>query len=244
MSKWALVTGAAKRIGRAIALELADAGYDIVVHYNTSGAAARQLAKQIRDGGRQACLAEIDLANGTLTRRLIPSLTKAIGPLAVLVNNAGLFEPTLRHDRHRVVNTTAPRILSEVFHQCLREGQQGSIVNMLDANPTQAAFAGYNSSKIALAHMTRDMAQRFAPFLRVNGVALGAVLPSPRESAEHFQRLVESSPLGIQISPEAVAITVRFLLKNPFITGEVVHVDGGAHLCKMGEPTKEAKKFR
>lgn len=234
MSKWVLVTGAARRLGRTIALELAAAGWDIVVHYHTSCTEAENLAKEIQGIGRAACLAEIDLLNTKLVENLIPSLTREIGSISALVNNASLFEPDhLRPDagRHNVINVEAPRILSESFRGALPPGQAGVIVNLLDADPSKPEFDAYNASKKTLEAMTIQTARNFAPHIRVNGVAPGPVVRGPRESAEHFlKRSTASRLLDVPTTPEAVASAVRFLVENSCVTGEIIHVDGGSHL--------------
>ncbi len=234
MTHWALITGAARRIGRVTALALAEAGWNIVIHYKTSRAEAEQLAEDIKAKGRNAYLVAADLADAESASHLIPRLVAELGSLAALINNASLFEPDARDPdgaRHQTMNVAAPRLLSKALYSAAA-GTHGTlpvIVNLLDADPSKPHFASYNRSKIALAEMTRDLALRFAPKVRVNGVALGAILPSPRESPEHFSALVKSSPLALPITPEAVASTIRFLLENNAITGVIIPVDGGAH---------------
>lgn len=239
--RWALVTGAAKRIGRAIALELAAHGWNIVVHYNASQKEAQSLANEIEEMGRKAALAEIDLANLVLTEKLIPSLIEEIGPLAALVNNASLFEPDAQDPdgaRHRNLNYEAPRILSESFAAiCPPAPPAGAlpkpcIVNMLDSAPDKPTFSGYNASKLALRDLTLSMALKAAPRCRVNAVAPGTTQPSPRDAAETFARRAASTPLRAAARPEDIARAVRFLIETPSITGEIIHVDCGEHLCR------------
>jgi NAD(P)-dependent dehydrogenase (short-subunit alcohol dehydrogenase family) len=237
MKGWALITGSARRIGHAIALELAAAGFDIVVHYNRSHAEAEQLAHEIEKSGRKAALAEINLENAQLVEKLIPYVTAELGPLAALVNNASLFEPDASDPddaRHNAINVTAPRILSEAFFQAntKQTGATPVIVNMLDADHSIPGFMAYARSKQTLAAFTLDMARRFAPHVRVNGIAPGPVLPSPRQSAEHFGKLIQATPMQTRIAPQSIAASVRFLIENPFITGEIIHVDGGIHLMR------------
>jgi NAD(P)-dependent dehydrogenase (short-subunit alcohol dehydrogenase family) len=236
MKGWALITGAGRRIGHAIALELAATGFDIVVHYNRSRNEAEQLAHDIEKLGRRAALAEFDLTKTQPVQKLIPHLSAELGPLAALINNASLFEPD-RMDpddtRHNAINATAPRILSESFYTSHSPNSSSAtpvIINMLDADLSVPGFNAYTRSKQTLAALTMDMAKRFAPNVRVNGIALGPVLPSACQSAEHFGKLVQSTPLQTRILPEAVAATVCFLIENPVITGEIIYVDGGMHL--------------
>ena len=232
MTKWVLITGAAKRIGNAIALDMAKAGWNIVVHFHTSSSEAETLAHAIRALGRKACLAQIDLSKAEHVAQLIPALCAEIGTLSALVNNASLFEPDNIADAETIarVNVEAPRLLSEVFCKHIDPETGGSIVNLLDADPTMPSFTAYNVSKRLLADLTRAMAVDFAPTVRVNGVALGAVLPSPRQSPQHFNDQIVATPLKNKIMPDEVAAAVRFLLESPSITGSILPVDGGRHL--------------
>ncbi len=252
MSRRVLITGASRRIGRAIALELAAAGWDVILHYHHGRNEAVSLSRDIQRMGQSAALAELDLSDPRLVEKLIPSLTESLGPLSALVNNAALFEPDATDadgSRHRLLNVEAPRILSESFFDACRRQMAASglaskaggakvappaIVNLLDANPASPGFTRYNRSKKRLAALTSSMAARFAPLVRVNGVAPGIVLPSPRQSAEHFQRMAEASPFKTPIAPEFVAEAVRFLIESPAITGEILRVDGGLGLARSG----------
>jgi NAD(P)-dependent dehydrogenase (short-subunit alcohol dehydrogenase family) len=233
MSKWVLVTGAAKRIGHAIALELAEHDWNVIVHYNKSVEDAEQTAKEIEKMGHKARAVPCNFTNKKQTENFIPSLVKESGPLAALVNNASLFEPDARapggHD-HKTINVEAPMILSEAFRKQVPPGASGAIVNILDGCVPEIGFAAYGESKKALRAMTIEMARRFAPSVRVNGVAAGPVLQGQRQSPEHFKKLVEATLLKTAITPQAVAAAVRFLLENPSISGENLHIDGGIRL--------------
>ncbi|MFA4995029.1 MAG: SDR family NAD(P)-dependent oxidoreductase [Bdellovibrionales bacterium] len=233
MARWALVTGAGKRIGRAIALDLASHGWDIVVHYHHSGKEAQQLAEEIQEMGQSACLAEIDLADAKSTEQLIPSLTKELGAINALINNASMFEPDETDPdgkRHFAVNAEAPRILGKSFRDSLPKGDRGVIINMLDATlpsdstviPAKAGipfpYSSYARSKKFLSGMTLNMAKSFAPKIRVNGVAPLYVLPSPRQTKAAFLKMA-----GNKITPpEKVAEAVRQLIETPSATGEIV----------------------
>ncbi|MDD5586766.1 MAG: SDR family oxidoreductase [Alphaproteobacteria bacterium] len=228
-----LVTGAAKRIGRAIALEMAKAGWDVVVHCHTSLAEAEETAKAIQDMGRKAHIVQTDLADSRAVNGLIPSIPAEFGPLTALINNASLFECDENDPggaRHQAVNFEAPRLLSEQFLAQLPPGTTGAIVNLLDATPIPETFGAYLASKEGLRKATLDMARSMAPRARVNAVAPGPTMRNPRETRAHFERLAAATPLGLEIPPQAVAATILFLIENPFITGEILHVDGGAHL--------------
>jgi NAD(P)-dependent dehydrogenase (short-subunit alcohol dehydrogenase family) len=225
---WILVTGSAQRIGRAIALELAAHGWDIVVHYHRSEAEAQKLAEEIHALGSDACLAEIDLSNPQMAESLIPSLAEEIGMIDGLINNACLFEPDATDPdgaRHWAVNADAPRLLSKAFRDHLPPHEKGMIVNLLDSSPRADGFSSYNRSKDFLADMTRNMAKSFAPQVRVNGVAPAFVLPSPRQSEAAFRKMAND-----QIAtPEQVAKAVRQLIETPGATGQIVNIAGNTN---------------
>jgi NAD(P)-dependent dehydrogenase (short-subunit alcohol dehydrogenase family) len=233
--RWALVTGSARRIGRAIALELAAHGWDIIVHYHRSADEAQQLANQIQDMGRNACLAEIDLADARLAEHLIPSLAGEIGMIDALVNNASLFEPDADDVdglRHWAVNADAPRLLSKAFRDHLPPDERGIIINILDSAPPAPNFSAYNRSKNFLTDMTRNMAKSFAPQVRVNGVAPAYVLPSPRQNEESFRKMAK----GNIATPQAVATAVRRLVETPSANGEIVTIGGNANDNGVEQP--------
>ncbi len=233
MSKWALVTGSAKRIGRGIALDLAEKGWNVVVHYHKSANEAKQTAAEIKKIGTKAHLAEVDFTNKRAIENLLQSLAAEVGPITALVNNASFFEPDSHApggSQYKAVNFEAPRLLSESFRKLLPPGSQGAIVNMLDGCMPDIGFSAYKQAKKALRTLTLEMAYRFAPDVRVNGVAPGPVLPAPRQSPEHFKRMVAATPLKTEIQLQDVAATVCFLIENPSITGEILHVDGGIRL--------------
>jgi len=223
MTGWALVTGASKRIGRAISLELASKGWDIVVHYHHSLNEARQLAEEIQALGCSACLAEIDLADANAAENLIPSLAEEIGMIDALINNAALFEPDACDPdgaRHWAVNAEAPRLLSKSFYDHLPPREKGVIINLLDATPPAPSFSSYAKSKIFLSEMTHNMSKSFAPKVRVNGVACGYVLPSPRQSEKGFRQLAK----GKIVTPQQVAVAIRRLIETPACTGQILTI--------------------
>jgi len=233
MSKWVLVTGSAQRIGRAIALDLAHAGWNIVVHYNKSQTEAEETVAQIQAAKRKTHLVKVNFANKRQTEEFIPALVKEIGPLSALVNNASLFAPDAQSPgghEHKAVNLEAPLILSDAFKKQIPKGKTGAIVNILDSCPPEPGFAAYNQSKKSLRVMTIEQARRLAPEVRVNGIAVGPALPSVRQTPENFQRLIGTTLLKTQTQPESVAAAVRLMLENPSITGEILHVDGGIRL--------------
>lgn len=240
MKGWVLITGASKRIGRAIALEMASHGWDIIIHYHSSKKDAQELAGKIQEMGRAACLAEIDLSNKNMAERLIPCLTEELGPIRALINNAALFE-TDEEDpdgsRHMALNAEAPRLLSKALREQLPMGERGVIVNLLDASlfldagvPVRLAadgtlksaphFSAYARSKAFLADLTRHMAQSFAPQVRVNGVAPLYVLPSSRQSEAAFRKMAGDHI----VPPEKVAKAVRKLVETKDLSGEILTI--------------------
>lgn len=229
-----LITGAAKRIGRVIALYLAQAGWNIVVHYNTSRAEAEETARLIRQMGRMAHIAQADLSDAQAVEDIIPSLAAAKCFITALVNNASLFErDALDPDgsRHNATNYEAPCRLIEILAKNMPENTTGAVVNLLDATPIPPTFSAYANSKNKLAEATRLLALELAPRVRVNAVVLGPTMKNPRQSEQHFARMVENTPLGIATPPEAVAAAILFFLENTAITGETIHIDGGASLA-------------
>jgi NAD(P)-dependent dehydrogenase (short-subunit alcohol dehydrogenase family) len=235
----ALITGAGRRIGRAIALALARAGYAVVVHAHRSRGEAEELAGEIAAQGGQAVVVLADLADADSLRGLMPAAA-AFGPLSLLVNNASEFDEDAiesleraRFDRSFAVNLAAPVFLAQAFAAQAIEGANASIVNILDQRvlkPTPRFFS-YTLSKSALHTATTTLAQALAPKLRVNGVAPGPTLPSPRQSAEQFARQAQALPLGAGPSPEDIAAAVVYLAQAKSVTGAVIVVDGGQHLA-------------
>lgn len=213
MKGWALVTGGGKGIGRAICLELAAHGWDVVVHCHTSVEEAQKTAEAIHELGQDACVAQIDLANPAHAEALIPSLAEEIGMIDALINSAALCVADDQDPdgaRQMAVNGDAPRILSKAFRDHLPPSERAAIVNILDASPVAANFAAYGKSKEFLASLTRNMAKSFAPQVRVNGVAPAFVLPRGGQDEKGLA--------------EQVATAVRQLLETPSATGEIIKV--------------------
>ncbi len=233
----ALITGGGRRIGAAIARALARAGFAVVLHANRSRGDAEGLASEIIENGGRAAVVLADLADQAEVAALIPSAA-AFGPLTLLVNNAGAFEPdeieTLERERFEhtfAVNLAAPLFLAQAFAAQAPEGS--SIVNVLDQRvfkPTPR-FLSYTLSKRALHAATVTLAQALAPRLRVNAVAPGPTLPSPRQSAEEFAAQTASVLLGRGPTPEEIAAAVLYLAEAKSVTGVTIAVDGGQHLA-------------
>jgi NAD(P)-dependent dehydrogenase (short-subunit alcohol dehydrogenase family) len=235
-----LVTGAARRIGAAIATVFAQAGYRVAVHARESSAEAEALCETIRKDGGQAATVIGDLADDAQTLVLIARAVELVGPLRVLVNNASLFEPdggalvdAQAFDRHMAVNLRAPLLLAQVFAAQVQAGTDSSIVNIVDqrvAKPTPQ-FMSYSLSKHGLATATTMLAQALAPAIRVNAVGPGPVMPSPRQSDADFHRQAATLPLGRPARPDDIARATLFLAQATAITGQTIFVDGGQHIA-------------
>ena len=235
----ALVTGAAHRIGRAIALDLAAQGFDIAIHYNRSGDAAEDLAGEIRGLGRKAATLAADLAREEETSTLIARAGKALGPVGLLVNNASRFEFDVwdkatreSWDVHMETNLRAPFLLSQDMARALPEGAEGVIVNLLDQRVWNLTpyFVSYTLSKAGLWTLTQTLALALAPRIRVNAIGPGPTLKSERQNEDHFRMQWDATPLQHGATPEEIAAGIRFILSAPSMTGQMIALDGGEHL--------------
>jgi NAD(P)-dependent dehydrogenase (short-subunit alcohol dehydrogenase family) len=235
--KTILVTGAARRIGRSLAIACAEAGADVVIHHGHSPDQAQEVRSEIHSMGRQAWVMPADLKNPEAASSLI-SKANQLQPLYGLVNNAAIFEPLKIDDttledweRHLSVNLTAPFLLSQAFARQLPVDTAGRIVNILDWRALRpgADHFPYTISKAGLAALTRSLAAALAPDISVNGLALGAILP-PSDRAVNPD-ILKQVPAGRWGRLEDVQAALIFLLAGPaYMTGEIIHVDGGRHL--------------
>lgn len=232
----ALVTGASRRIGRAISLALADEGVNIVVHYNRSAGDAEQLCRELKTIGIKCLAVHADLSKSDDLGDLIQKALELTGSLDILVNNASVFAEskidTVTFDEFveaMRINAWAPFALGREFAHRLKKGK---IVNLIDTRHLDFDWShvAYILSKKMLAEMTRMMAVHFAPDTAVNAVAPGLILPPEGKDEEYLQKLAHTVPLNRHGEAEDVAQAVVFLLKSDFMTGEVVYVDGGRHL--------------
>lgn len=237
----ALVTGAARRIGRAIALRLAGEGHGLALHSSLRSAPeAEALAAQIRNKGGRAVVVIGDLGRADDVEALIAQSVGAIGPLSLLVNNASLYEPDVPgafdaafFDRLMAVNLRAPLQLASDFAAALMADQRGAIINIIDQkvwrlNPR---YFSYTLSKSAFWTATQTMAQAYAPRIRVNAVGPGPVLPNHVEGVEGFEKEAAAVPLGSSVTPEEIADAVLYLVHARSVTGQMIAVDGGQHLA-------------
>ncbi len=234
----ALVTGGAHRVGKAIVMALAEAGCDLVLHYNRSADAAEATAEEARALGREVRLVSADLTDPLRSNEIIAGAGD-LAPVRVLVNSAGVFtddalgtvEPDA-WDRTMAINLRAPVFLTQAFANALPDGVSGSVVNVSDwrtARPYPDHFS-YSVAKGGIDSFTVAAAIGLAPDVRVNAVALGAILPPPGKDSAYLKELAQEIPLERVGGTEPVAQAVLFLLRNHFITGEIIRLDGGAHL--------------
>lgn len=230
----ALVTGAARRIGRALALAAAQAGYDVAVHHRDSAADAAATAESARAAGVRAEVFAFDLSHDPA--RLISQVRDALGPVTLLVNNASVFlEDDLASmtrelwEAHIEANLHAPVALTQAF---AAQGGEGLVVNIVDQrvwrpNPQ---FFSYSVSKAGLWWATQTMAQALAPRIRVNAIGPGPTLPSIHQSAADFEAEAANVLLQRRSTPDEIAAALRYLIDAPLVTGQMIAVDGGQHL--------------
>ena len=235
--KSVLITGAARRVGRVLALAVAAAGGDLILHFSQSQPEAESARDQVIALGRRAVILQADLDDPQQAADLIPRALEH-GPLFALINNASIFEPLTWEDttlesweRHLRVNLTAPFLLSQAFARSLPQDAAGRIVNLLDWRALRPAadHLPYTISKAALAALTHSLAAALAPRVTVNGLALGAILP-PSDGAA-VNTILEKVPAQRWAELDEVAQALLFLLDGPaYLTGDILYLDGGRHL--------------
>lgn len=247
----ALITGAAKRIGRAIAEDLVAHGFSVAIHANGSLAEAEDFVAELRQKGHRAVALKADLAKIDETDRLVGEVCETLGPIDLLVNNASIFlEDSLRNfdaqvwDEHFAIHVRAPSILAARFAEQLPETTEGLIVNVIDQRvwALRPSFYSYTLSKSALWTATQTMAQALAPRVRVNAIGPGPSMPSERQLQEDFQAQV--SALILKRGPELREFgeAIRFLFDTPSITGQMIALDGGQHLAWQTPDVLEIKE--
>ena len=236
----ALVTGAGQRIGRAIALRLARAGFDVAVHYRSNPQAAEAVVAEIEALGRRAVALRAELTEEAAARAMVAEATQALGPLRVLVNSASAFQDDRAGrlgretwDRHFETNLRAPLVLAQVFARRLPAEREGLIVNVLDQRVWRPGpeFFSYTLSKAALWDATRMLAQALAPRIRVNGIGPGPTLPSIHQDEAEFAAEVASTLLKRPSSPQQVGAALRYLIDAEAVTGQMIAADSGQHLA-------------
>lgn len=234
----ALVTGAADRIGAAIARGLAAAGYQVVIHYRSSADDAEKLAASIP--GEAARAIRADLSDRVERNRLVSDATELFGPLRVLVNNASSFVPDAIEDisedlwdAHFSVHAEAPVFLARDFARQLPEGMEGNVINIIDERVLHLspAYLSYTLSKSVLWTATRTLAQSLAPRIRVNAIGPGPTLRHQRQTEAEFQQSIAELPLRRGARPQDIADAVLYLLAARSVTGQMLALDGGEHLA-------------
>lgn len=239
MSAAVLITGAARRIGRFVALDLAARGWRVAVHYHKSAAEAEAVVAEIAAGGGAAVAVRADLSREEETAGLVAKAIDALGPLAALVNNASIFETDgvntatrASWDRHMEVNLRAPFVLTQAFARALPADSRGNVINILDQRVWNLTpfFTSYTVSKAGLWTLTQTLAMALAPAVRVNAVGPGPTLPSARQTEDSFRRQWTALPLSRRVRPEEIAAAIRFILDAPSVTGQMIAVDAGQHL--------------
>ena len=237
------VTGGAVRIGKAICELFSEAGFSVVIHYRSSGTQARALAARLRKAGNEAWTVSGRLDTEAGCRKVIAEAWRVSGGFSVLVNNASIYEVAgaaeskwMQFSRTFATNLFGPACLSSQFYKrtLRRKGMTGCIVNILDRRIAGIGHdsVAYTLSKKALAEYTRITALEFAPTLRVNAVAPGAILPAKGRGTKRSVGMLKQNPLGIKSTPKDVASAALYLANAPSITGQILFVDGGSSLEK------------
>ena len=238
-SKTVLVTGGGQRIGRAISLALADDGWQVAVHFNSSLEQATEVVDEIAHSGNIAMAVQADLTNEEAVTSLISNISSELAPVTAVINNASIFEEdTVKNvtkdswDRHLAINLRAPFILTQSLAKNLNNGQKGNVINIVDQRVENLTpyFTSYTLSKSALWMLTKATASALAPNIRVNAIGPGPTLPSARQSQLQFDKQVALTPLEVQVNVEEISNAVRFILATPSMTGQLLSIDSGQHL--------------
>lgn len=238
-AKVSLVTGAGRRIGRALALALGDTGCRVAVHYNHSEQDANETASLIKAMGNEVITVKADLEDPTQVEDLAVQVNEQLGPIEIIVNNASVFDKVgLKEvsaeelDRHFAINVRAPFLLAKSMNEQLTTGSPGKIISLNDWRKARPTRFAYGVTKSALSGLTRTLALSMAPNVQVNEIALGAILPPadlpidrPRDKI-----IINLGPADRMGSLNEVADAMMMLIQNDFITGETINVDGGRHI--------------
>lgn len=240
LRKVALVTGGARRVGRAIVEDLAAHGWAVAIHYGTSEAEASALADDIVRRGGVAAIVGGDLADVVAVSDIVSGASAALGPLSLLVNNAATYEKDIPGDldlrlfeRQLAINLSSPVFLAEAFAAQVSEGEDANIVNLLDPRVfrPEPDYFSYQISKSALLAATLALARAYAPRIRVNAIAPGPVVPSVLTTPERYAKRINQLPLRRAPNLADFGRTIRYFVENTSVTGEVIALDSGQHLA-------------
>ena len=243
-----LITGAATRVGKAIALHFAERGWNIALHYFRSSAKAKELKKIIEQHWVKVALIKADLKNPKQTEKIIPLAKKKLGAINCLVNNAALFEKdditnftNKSWNDHLNINLLAPTILTKQFAKQAPKKTVSNIINIIDQRIFNLTpfFMSYTISKSGLQTLTKTMAMRLGPNIKVNAIAPGPTIKSKRQTDKHFRNQVKSTLLKKTVRSEDICDTVEFLINNNSVTGQIIAVDSGQNLSWNKKNEKE-----
>jgi len=243
-----LITGAATRVGKAMALHFAERGWNIALHYFRSSSKAKELKKIIEQNWVKVALIKADLKNPKQVEKIIPLAKKKLGAIDCLINNAALFEKddisnftTKSWNDHFNINILAPTILTKQFAKQASKKTISNIINIIDQRIFNLTpfFMSYTVSKSGLQILTKTMAMRLAPNIKVNAIAPGPIIKSKRQTDRHFRNQVKSTLLKKSVRLEDICDTVEFLINNNSITGQIVAVDSGQNLSRNRKNEEE-----
>ena len=248
INKNLLITGGSMRIGREIAIHFSKKGWNIAIHYFKSSSEAKNLKSIIEKNSVKVVLIKADLKNIKQVEKIIPTATKKIGKIDCLINNAALFEKDdilnftkKSWNDHLNINLMAPAILIKHFVKQASKEKISDIINIIDQRVFRLTpvFMSYTLSKSALYTLTKTMAMRLSPYIKVNGIAPGPTIKSKRQSTKHFNKQAGSTLLKKPVGPDDICDTVEFLINNNSITGQVIAVDSGQNLTWSKKSEKE-----
>ncbi len=248
INKNLLITGGSTRIGREIALHFSKKGWNIAIHYFKSSSEAKKLKSIVEENSVKVVLIKADLRNTKQVEKIIPTATKKLGKIDCLINNAALFEKDdilnftkKSWNDHLNINLLAPTILIKYFAKQASKKNTSNIINIIDQRVFRLTpvFMSYTLSKSALYTLTKTMAMRLSPYIKVNGIAPGPTIKSKRQSTKHFNKQAESTLLKKSVGPDDICDTVEFLINNSSITGQIIAVDSGQNLTWNIKSEKE-----
>jgi len=243
-----LITGAATRVGKSIALHFAERGWNIALHYYRSSSKAKELKKIIEKNWVKAALIKADLKNPKQTEKIMSLARKKLGAIDCLINNAALFEKddianftTKSWNDHLNINLLAPTILTKEFAKQASKKTVSNIINIIDQRIFNLTpfFMSYTISKSGLQTLTKTMAMRLGPNIKVNAIAPGPTIKSKRQTDRHFRNQVKSTILKKSVKTEDICDAVEFLINNNSITGQIIAVDSGQNLSCNKKNEKE-----